>query len=128
MQQALARLLSRAQQDMLMQHIDGSCWVPLLIRQDKSAPTRRSLIDLGLIENRLYGEQHTPKRTYITLKGREVLCQVLSDYADALIRAGFHLKLPAEVTEPQAATPPPDLEKMLRSAMLSNAQRHAASV
>ena len=85
----LARRMTRPQSDMLLEHIDGSRWVDAKLTADHKAPTRRGLVALGLIEYRPCGSAAFPKFTYITEKGRHVLAQVLSDYADALIAAGY---------------------------------------
>jgi hypothetical protein len=85
----IAGRMTRAQSDMLLEHIDGSRWVDAPVKADFMMPTRRGLMCLGLIEYRVKGSSAFPKFTYITEKGRHVLAQVLSNYADALIAAGY---------------------------------------
>lgn len=85
----IAGRMTRAQCDMLLEHIDGSRWVDAPVKADFMMPTRRGLMCLGLIEYRVKGSAAFPKFTYITEKGRHVLAQVLSNYADALIAAGY---------------------------------------
>lgn len=100
----IAGRMTRAQSDMLLEHIDGSRWIDAPLKADHMMPTRRGLIGLGLIEYRLRGSA-APKFTYITEKGRYVLAQVLSNYADALIAAGYDLD--------QRRLLPPELETIV---------------
>lgn len=85
----IAGRITRAQCDMLLEHIDGSRWIDAPLKADHMMPTRRGLMGMGLIEYRVRGSSAAPRFTYITEKGRYVLAQVLSNYADALIAAGY---------------------------------------
>lgn len=82
---ALARQLSRTQCDFLIDHIDSAH--PL--RHDNNEDrTRSALISRNLIR---YEYAPTivgrPRATVLTQLGREVVCIVLGQYADALERA-----------------------------------------
>lgn len=103
--QTLANRLTRPQCKLLMEHIDGAAWIDAGVRADFSGQTRLGLIRLGMLEFRMPGGSSIPRFTYITPKGRSVLACVLSNYADALIAAGYHLI--------QKSPLPTDLESQL---------------
>ncbi len=80
---SMARSMPKAQRDLLLRHIDG----PQLLAIGPETYTRNALVLRNLLRfdnpNNL-----RPHATLITDLGRETVCIILSDYADALVRAG----------------------------------------
>lgn len=86
--QVVARKLSKAAAELLLEHVDGTSFVEALIRTDTTMPrVRLGLIAAKLIRYTQYGPR--PKATMITEDGRAVLCFVLADYAEILTAAGY---------------------------------------
>lgn len=81
---SIANGLLKSSRDLLINHIDGP--VPLTIHGNERGP-RNALLARSLIAFPR-GGMTTPNSTHITNLGREVLCCILGDYADALVRAG----------------------------------------
>ena len=86
---AVARRLSKAAAELLLDHVDGTAFVeaPFTVHDPSRKRTALALMDSGLIRFVGYGAR--PSRTRITEDGRAVLCFVLADYADALTAAGY---------------------------------------
>lgn len=92
--QGLAATLSKGCRDLLVEHVDGSTYVEVPVVAGERKAARQALLSRGLIRFR----QHSPRptTTYITDDGRQVLCHVLADYIEALMRAtGGGLETPA---------------------------------
>lgn len=106
----IANGLSKAQAEMLLEHLDGA-WVPAPIEQGVRSATRAGLLRIELI--RFEGAKQTPTHTVITEVGRSVLAHVLSNYADALIRAGYL------IAEAPAIEIPSDLRRMMPTSVKS---------
>jgi hypothetical protein len=82
--QRLASRLSVAERDELVKHV-GSEQPFVAYRPDNRGKTIASLLRERLIK----GEPLTsPKKTSLTVRGREVAAIVLGEYADALVAAG----------------------------------------
>jgi hypothetical protein len=78
------------QRDLLLEHMDGK---KIAFDSPPHSPRRgftRSLLTQGLIEP-VGGTPQAPMATIITLRGREVLGEILGDYADCLSRAGYRI-------------------------------------
>jgi hypothetical protein len=81
------RRLTKAQRDLLIDHVDGE--VPVILANNHYISTiRNSLMKMGLLKS---STPHTnwPRATLLTERGRLALSMVLADYADALVRAGL---------------------------------------
>lgn len=74
--------------DMLIEHIDG----PVQYRAHGGPSNRRNIIGSAIANNFLRFERllKHPTHTVLTLKGREELCAVLGDWADAIVRSRIH--------------------------------------
>jgi hypothetical protein len=88
------RLVSRPMRDVLIEHIDGPVPVgskpksdPLLENRDRAMRSMAiaRCIGHGWLE---IDRPVSPTKTTLTDKGRTIICDVLSDWADALMRAG----------------------------------------
>ena len=86
---AIANKLSKQQRDFLIDHIDG----PHPISQGYETFVRNALEARGLVCFDL-PQSLRPKTTIITELGREIVCAILGDYADALVRSGVIEKAP----------------------------------
>lgn len=97
--QIVSRRLSRPQVEILLDHVDGTAFVPSGVSTDERSGTRHALVRLRLI--RYVGGPNTrkPTHTEITEDGRMVLCHALGDYAEALIRAGHGVNGRSVVSE-----------------------------
>ena len=79
----MARSMPKAQRDLLIRHINGPR--PLAIGPE--IYTRNALVLRNLL--RFDNPQNLrPRATLLTDLGRETVCIILGDYADALVRAG----------------------------------------
>jgi hypothetical protein len=76
----IANQLSRQQRDCLILHLDN----PQSIKRGPEFTTAYSLMYRDLLRG---DAPNFPRFTLLTELGREVLCAVLGDYADALVRA-----------------------------------------
>ena len=81
----VARALTQAQRELLIEHVDGSSSVEVAIVVSDRNAARKILLSKGLIRP---DRHRPPKVTTITDDGRQVLAYVLAEYADALVRAG----------------------------------------
>lgn len=81
----LIKKLSNAQRNLLIQHIDSM--VPVERTIGPLRMTFVSLMRLELITGK--GPSIRPRHTVLTMLGREVVATLLSEYAEALIRAGY---------------------------------------
>jgi hypothetical protein len=91
----IAHRLSRKQREMLIRHVAGS--QPFIIGTE--TPTVQSLMGLRLLKG---DRQINHRNTALTYLGREVVCVVLGEYADALLLAGLDYEqrlLPTKQTE-----------------------------
>lgn len=95
----IARKLSKAAAELLLEHVDGTAFVDALIRSTDTPRVRLGLIAGRLLRYTQYGPR--PRATTITEDGRAVLCFVLADYADALTAAGYAVApaRPSAITE-----------------------------
>jgi hypothetical protein len=83
--------MSKQQRDSLIDHANGP--QPIVIGPDSA--TRSSLIARGLLRYETHNRWKSPThRTVLTEFGREVLCMVLGDYADALVRTNCLAEMP----------------------------------
>lgn len=82
----MASLLSRAQRNLLIKHIDGSFDVPVMVQATTKSVERDRLVRKGLIRP---NRSTRPTKTLITEDGRRVLATLLAEYAEALVRAGY---------------------------------------
>ncbi len=78
--------LSKLQREFLIDHVDG---VRPFIDQQIENMTRESMIARGLVRYHPQSRSHLgrPDGTALTNDGREALCTILGQYADALCRA-----------------------------------------
>lgn len=80
-------ILSRVQCDFLVDHVDEGRPV---IHDRNEDTTRAALIARELIR---YDQNESlvgrPKRTMLTDRGRECVCVILGEYADALFKTGY---------------------------------------
>lgn len=85
--------MSRWMRDILISHIDGP--VPIFRAAPKGVNaaelarhrrTTEALVLRGLLRN---GPENPPRETFVTELGRKKLAEVLGDWADALVRAGW---------------------------------------
>ncbi len=83
----VARKLSKAAAELLLEHVDGTAFVEATIRVTDTPRVRLGLIAARLLRYTQYGPR--PQATTITEDGRAVLCFVLAAYADALTAAGY---------------------------------------
>lgn len=81
---SIAFNMPKPQRDMLIAHIDGPQPVTT---SGHEWSVRNSLHAKGLLAYPVGGPIN-PTTTHITELGREVLCSILGDYADALVRCG----------------------------------------
>lgn len=88
---SIAAGLSRNCRELLIAHVDGGIYVHVGVSLTERRLARRCLFDLGLIRAANYGDR--PHSTKITEKGRGVLCAVLAEYAEALMRAGCEVAM-----------------------------------
>ncbi len=106
--------MSKPLRDSLTAHANGP--QPIVVGPESSS--RSALISRGLVRYDLPGNVPTrrPHRTALTDLGREVLCVMLGDYADALVRVGC-LEEPLKITLKKAPAmvpqPPVDAERDL---------------
>lgn len=77
--------LSLLQRDMLIEHLDTTVSVQRHFDPYRNK-IRRQLVDAGLLQ---LDRPCFPNYTSLTDRGRERLCAILADYADALARSGF---------------------------------------
>lgn len=82
---AVARALSQAQRELLIDHVDGSSALEIAVIAGERSGARKVLIAKRLIRP---DRRERPRSTVITDDGRQVLSWVLAEYADALARAG----------------------------------------
>lgn len=77
--------------DILIEHIDG----PVQYRQAGELSNRRNVIGSAIADKLLRFERllKRPTHTVLTLKGREELCAVLGDWADAIVRSRIHFQI-----------------------------------
>jgi hypothetical protein len=110
---SIAFKMPKPQRDLLIAHIDG----PQLLAIGPETSTRTALIDRKLLRFDTYASLR-PKNTIITALGREVLCAILGDYADALVRAGALTKVPPIVFKrsPKIVADDFDIEAVLAEA------------
>lgn len=87
---SLANGLLKPSRDLLLAHLDGQ---PRPLAIGPESYSRNALVDRRLLR---FDDNHSlkPHSTIITELGREVLCTILGDYADALVRAGCLDKAP----------------------------------
>ena len=80
---SIASRMPKPQRDLLIAHVDGP--QPLTIGHESKA--RNALIERNLLR---FNDPMAfrPKTTHLTNLGRETLCIILGDYADALVRCG----------------------------------------
>jgi hypothetical protein len=78
----IALILSRSQRRMLMEHAVGP---QQFVTGQPTTPTVRSMLATGLLKGK---PRLHPKYTELTVLGREVVCIVLGEYADYLLRVG----------------------------------------
>ena len=77
----IARRLSRSQRNILINHVMGE--QPFIVGPETA--TVQSLMTLKLLKG---DKTLNPKNTSLSYLGREVVCVVLAEYAEALLRAG----------------------------------------
>lgn len=99
---SIASRMPKAQRDLLIAHIDGP--QPLTIGHESMVRNALLARDLLRFNDRT---AFRPKTTHLTDTGREVLCIILGDYADALVRAGALDEAPTIVLKrsPKIAEP-----------------------
>ena len=87
--EAIARRMPRPQREMLVEHVHGPVSI---VRKGGACFTQMRLIDVGLLYRSMADGANTstirPTHTAMTENGREVVCWILAEYADALVRAG----------------------------------------
>ena len=83
---SIARNLTIIQRNCLIAHVNG----PQPFLTNDARPTKRSLIEYGLLRAPCGGQPRVsrPKELVLSELGREVVCIVLGQYAEALIAAG----------------------------------------
>jgi len=115
----VAARLTRAARAMLIEHVDGERFVEVPVNTGTGNATRRILCNLGLIRP---NRRERAITTIITEDGRLVLCHLLAEYAEMLLRAGYGIsgksavskvaeqlveRLPRESTEPVGGSAEP---------------------
>lgn len=88
----IAVRMPKPQRDLLIAHVDGP--QPLTISHESMVRNALLARDLLRFDNRA---SLRPKSTHLTDLGREVLCAILGDYADALVRCGALETIPTIV-------------------------------
>ena len=86
------KMISASIRDMLIDHLDGRV-VPVDVTIRGRAITLFACLERGFIRY-----DHPPSRyaTVITTLGRAALAEALAEWAEALVRAGFDLKVEPE--------------------------------
>jgi len=89
--QLLARQLSFAARELLIEHIDGEVFISIdiVMANGPRMSSIKNLVRIGLL--RYYPPYGRPSKTVVTEEGRAVLSHVLANYADALVHAGYGL-------------------------------------
>jgi len=82
--EAVVRLLSPAQREMLIAHIDAA----LDVTTDQTQHVRAALMKAGFLRGHPFGAAR-PRLTVLTTEGRYAVGMILGSYADALVRAGL---------------------------------------
>ena len=92
----IARLLSNIQRNCLIDHVPG----PQPFHADTARQTKVCLVDLKLLGqlDGMRNEAARPAELKLTELGREVVCIILGQYADALVSCGV---LYEPLTEPE---------------------------
>jgi len=97
---SIARSLSNIQRSSLVEHAPG----PQRYFTDTDRKTKQSLVDAGLLRPTARENQAKfPPELVLSELGREVVCFILGDYADALVASGVLEQLPIILTENKLA-------------------------
>lgn len=94
--QAVAANLTKKQAAAMLCHLDRGDFIPSPLRAVDQYENRvkHSLLGLGLLRfaaNRLGATPLRASTTVLTDDGREVLCFLLAEYAEALLAAGYEI-------------------------------------
>jgi hypothetical protein len=90
----IARQISVVSRNFLIRHTNG----PVLIDNMDDWPARKALLTRSLIVLEPRGAKR-PTFSQITTFGRDVLCFILAEYAEALVRAGYLEEMPRRFVE-----------------------------
>lgn len=82
----IAPYLSRTQREFLIGNIDKP---RIIVAENAEILTRESLRKKNLIYYLPRGVHHRPTHTLLTELGREVVCLILAEYAEALMRTNL---------------------------------------
>src|SRR5271156_4079611 len=77
------RRLSQRQRDLMIAHIDRE--VDVIMKNNHLAPVRNSLMRIGMLKGATQGDR--PRATVLTERGRQVVCIILGQCADALMQS-----------------------------------------
>lgn len=91
----IANSLNHGLREMLMEHACG----PVRISVGERHKTRKALVARKLIGT---SPGARPAVTFLTDAGRAVVCLLLADYADALVKHADLIEVPAEAVRVQA--------------------------